>query len=576
MVLNPYFRVLVTGSIGLLACGAALHAAARLSLDQTVITLSVAQGSNAPTQTINAQNIGTGSLNLSVSSSVPWLVPTLGTSGPCGITGICTPVQIAVQSSSLANGMYTGTVTITDPNAVDAPQFVTITVNVGGAIPNSYTFYLAPGTSTTSTFTAASIINASVSNAQWLSVAVNGSGSFAFNVPYIVTATAASGMTPMDYNGTLTISGSKFAPDNKQVPLLLHVTTSPILQAAPASLNIKIAQGANKQTSTNGSLPYISTSNSGMGTLTLSAPTASTSSGGNWLSVAPVSNFPSLIAVTADPTGLSPGVYQGTVTVASNAANASVPVPVQLTVEAQNPPVAFPGGVVNNGTFVGNQPLALGDITAVFGDQFTYGDPASASSLPLGTTLGNTQVLVNGTAAPVYYVSPGQINFQIPFEAATGDGTIQVMRNGTTGNTIYVNIASIEPSFLLLSGGPYVIMTTPAGALTGISGAPVHANDVVVIYVIGLGPTSPTVPSGTASPSSPLANAAATQVCFGEHAAVTKPPVCVSAQFAGLSPGFVGLYQINVAIPSGLPTGNVPIYYTIGGQSSDSEMIAVQ
>jgi len=57
---------------------------------------------------------------------------------------------------------------------------------------------------------------------------------------------------------------------------------------------------------------------------------------------------------------------------------------------------------------------------------------------------------------------------------------------------------------------------------------------------------------------------------------VTKPPVCQTAQFAGLSPGFVGLYQVNVQIPTGLPTGNVPIYFTVAGQSSDQELIAVQ
>ena len=575
MVLTRHLRVLVASSLGFVAFGSALHAAPRLSLNQTAFTLSVAQGSNAPTQTVSAQNIGTGSLNLTASSTVTWLAPTVGTSQQCGISGLCIPVAIAVQSSSLANGTYTGTVTITDPNAVDAPQFVTVTVNVGGAVPNKLEFYLAPGSSTTTSFTTGTTINPSVDSAPWLSIAVNGSGSFSFNVPYIVTATASSGMTPQDYNGTLTISGSKFAPDNKRVPLLLHVTTNPILQVAPASLNIKIAQGANKQTSTNGSLPYLSTANTGQGTLTISSSSASTSSGSNWLSTSSVSGFPSLIAVTADPTGLSPGVYQGTITIASNAANSSVVVPVQLTVEKQNSPVAFPGGVVNNGTFVGNQLLALGDIAAVFGDQFTYGDPASASSLPLGTTLGNTQVMVNGTAAPVYYVSPGQINFQIPFEAATGDSTIQVIRNGTPSNTIYANIASAAPSFLLLNGG-YVIMTTPAGALTGISSAPAHANDVVVIYTIGLGPTSPAVPSGTGSPSSPPATVTETQVCFSEHAAVSQPPVCSTAQFSGLTPGFVGLYQINVQIPTGLPTGNVPIYFTVAGQASDQEMIALQ
>jgi len=559
----------------LLAFGSALSAAPRLSLDQTSFVLSVAPGSNGPTQRVDAQNLGTGSLSLSASSSVPWLVPTVGKFGLCGITGqgSCIPIQIAIQSSSLTAGSYTGTVTVSDPNAVDSPQNVVVVLSVGSPAPNKLEFYLAPGTSTTTTFTTYRRANTSVSNASWLSVAVNGTGSFAFNVPYKATAAAGSGMAAQDYNGTLTLSGSSFAPDNKQIPVVLHVTTQPILQASPSSFQIRIAQGANKQASTNSSLQYISTSNAGQGSLSISSVSATTTSGGSWLGASTVSGYPSLVALSADPTGLSPGVYQGTVTISSNAANSSFQVPVQLTVELQSSPVAFPGGAVNNGTFVGSEPLALGDIAAVFGDQFTYGDPQGASTLPLGTSLGNTEVLVNGKPAPVYYVAAGQINFQIPFEAATGDGTIQVVRNGTNGNVIDVNIQSAQPRFLLLGGG-YVIMTTPAGALTGISSSPAKAGDTVVIYVIGLGPTSPSVASGTASPN-PAATVPQTQVCFGQHSQVTQP-VCAVAGFAGLTPGLVGLYQINLTIPSGLPKGNVPIFFTVAGYASDQELIALQ
>ncbi len=558
----------------LLTFGGALSAAPRLSLDQTTFAVSVAQGSSGPTETVNAKNIGTGSLNLSASSSVPWLVPTIGKSGLCGITGVgtCTPIQIAIQSSSLTAGTVTGTVTVSDPNAVDSPQNIVVVLSVGGPAPNKLEFYLAPGSSTTTTFTTYRAATAAVSGAPWLSVAVNGSGSFAFNVPYKVTATASSSMAAQDYNGTVSLTGSVFSPDNKQIPAVLHVTTQPILQASPSSLQIRIAQGANKQTSTNGALPYISTSNSGQGSLSISGVSA-TAASGSWLGASTVSGYPLLAAVSVDPTGLSPGVYQGTVTISSNAANSSFQIPVQLTVEAQTAPIAAPGGVVNNGTFVSGEPLALGDITALFGDQFTYGDPQAASSLPLGTTLGNTQVLVNGTAAPVYYVSAGQINFQIPFEATTGDGTIQVVRNGQAGNLIGVHISNAQPRFLLLGGG-YVIMTTPQAALTGIPSHPATAGDTVVIYVIGLGPTTPGVQSGTASPTPP-AVVGKTQVCFGNHTVVIQP-VCTTAAFAGLSPGFVGLYQVNVAIPSGLPTGNVPIYFTVADQASDQEIIALK
>ena len=382
--------------------------------------LSVAPGSNGSTQTVQASNLGDGSLSLQVVSSVTWLAPAIGQPQTCSLKGNCTPILIAVKSSSLAAGTYTGTVTVTAANAIDSPQTVTVTVLVGGGVPNSLVFYVAPGGSATSNFTTGSQVSTAVSNnTPWLSIAVNGSGSFKFNVPYQVTVTAASGMSPSDYNGTVTISGSSLASDNKQIPVLLHVTTQPILQASPSTVQIKIAQGANKQTSTNGALPYIGTANTGQGTLSISNVSA-TSSGGSWLSAQTVSGYPNLVGISADPTGLSPNIYQGTVTIASNAANSSVTIPVQLTVEAATAPVAFAGGVLNNGTFASGESLSPGDIVAVFGDQFTYGDPQQAPSLPLGTTLGGTQVLVNGEAAPAYYVSSGQINFQMPTDASPG------------------------------------------------------------------------------------------------------------------------------------------------------------
>jgi uncharacterized protein (TIGR03437 family) len=185
-------------------------------------------------------------------------------------------------------------------------------------------------------------------------------------------------------------------------------------------------------------------------------------------------------------------------------------------------------------------------------------------------------VLVNGQPAPVYYVSPGQINFEIPIDAATDDATVQVVRNGQAGNTAYLNIKDRVPRFIT-NGGAYAIMTTPDGTLTGIPSHPVKAGDVVVIYTIGLGPTAPVVPSGTASPGSPLAviDLASTQACFGVNSPFFQAP-CVTPQFVGLTPGFVGLYQVNLAIPQGLTPGNVPFTFTVYGVASDVVQLAVQ
>jgi uncharacterized protein (TIGR03437 family) len=120
-------------------------------------------------------------------------------------------------------------------------------------------------------------------------------------------------------------------------------------------------------------------------------------------------------------------------------------------------------------------------------------------------------------------------------------------------------------------------MTTPQGALTGIPGSPVKAGDTIVIYALGLGPTTPPVASGTASPSSPLAKVSGTtQVCFGVETPFHQSP-CATALFSGLTPGFVGLYQINVTIPAGIPSGNISMtVLLVNNVESTPVQLAVQ
>jgi uncharacterized protein (TIGR03437 family) len=547
---------------------AGLSAAPRLNLVQTSLAVSVPTGTNGPTITLDTFNIGSGTLSLQASSSVPWLVPTVGTSQVCGLRGGCYPVSIAFQTSSLAAGTYTGIVTLTDPNAIDSPQTITVTAQVGGDVPTDLTFYLAPGSSTSATFTTNGPIKTKVSNATWLTTSSSVNSA---NGSYVttVTATAGSSMAATDYTGTIAVTGSSFAPDNKQISVTLNVTAQPIAQASSSSVSFVAVQGSKAQT-----IP-VGVTDAGQGTLTVSSVTAVAASSGTWLSAATVNGG---VTVTADPTGLTAGAYTGTVTIASNGVNGNLVIPVELTVEAQGAPVAFAGGVVANETFAVGEPVAQGDIVSLYGDQFDFDAPTSASTLPLLTTLDGVQVLVNGTAAPLFYVGAGQINFQVPINAATGAGTVQVVRNGTTGNLIYVNISAQAPQFFLIPGTGGYAITTPDGTLTGTPSNPVKIGSTIVIYAIGLGPTSPPVPSGTASPSTnPLAVVpGTTKVCFGTETPFFQAP-CATPIFTGLTPNFVGLYQINVTIPSGVATGNTPTSLILENNiASDSIPLSVQ
>jgi uncharacterized protein (TIGR03437 family) len=556
----------------LLLGAAAANAAPQLVLTQTAFTVSVVPGSNGATQTVDAGNVGDGTLSLTASSSVPWLAPTVGATTTCSLKGPCIPIAIALQTASLAAGTYTGTVTIADPSAVNAPQFVMVTAMVGGAVPSNIVFYLPPGGSASQDFVTATPVKDTVAPASpWLSLAVNGEGTFAFNVPYKVTATAASGMAIGQSTATLTLTGSSFAPDNKAISVVLNVTTQPILDANPATVSLTGVAGAIKQTAT------IGISNGGQGTLTASGVTA-TAATGSWLSAQLATNG-GAVTITADPTSLTAGTYPGTVTIASNAANSSMVIPVQFTVEAEGPPVANPSGAVNNGTFASGEALAQGDIAAVFGDQFTLGALAYPSGgPPLPTNVNGTEVLVNNIPAPLYFISNGQIDFEVPFEVAPGATTIQIVRNGQQGNLIAVKIAASAPRFLLLNGGPYAVLNTPDSPplVTGDPTHPAKAGDIVIVYAIGLGQTNPVVKTGVAAPGGPnLANVPDVKVCFGGATPFAKA-VCFTPSFAGLAPTFVGLYQMNVTIPGGLPSGNSSFYFTVGDVPSNVVQIALQ
>jgi len=213
----------------------------------------------------------------------------------------------------------------------------------------------------------------------------------------------------------------------------------------------------------------------------------------------------------------------------------------------------------------------------VFGDQFTFGDLAYPSGLPLPATVNGTQVMINNVAAPLYFISNGQIDFEVPFEVPPGNATLRVIRNGQPGNMIAVKIAASVPRFLLINGGPFAVLNTPSTPplVTGTTDHPATGGDVVIAYVIGLGQTNPPVSTGVASPSSPLAKLTNVKVCIGENTPFSQPD-CFTPDFAGMTPGLVGLYQINIKIPGVHPTGTTSMFFVVGNQPSNVVQIALQ
>ena len=216
---------------------ALMSAAPQLSLSTSAIgPINTIPGVNGPNQTVNAINIGTGTLNLTATSSASWLSATVGAPGPAcaSNTGTCYPVTISLNTASLAAGTYTEFITLTDPNAIDSPRDISVTVNSTG-VQSSITAYVTPtgGSSPTALFnvfttgTGVTGTVATQSGGNWLQFLSGTGGILAQPAPFLIEVAAQVGQAAGTYTGTVTISGSSVASDNKTINVTMIVTSSP-------------------------------------------------------------------------------------------------------------------------------------------------------------------------------------------------------------------------------------------------------------------------------------------------------------------------------------------------------------
>ena len=185
--------------------------------------------------------------------------------------------------------------------------------------------------------------------------------------------------------------------------------------------------------------------------------------------------------------------------------------------------------------------------------------------------MGGATLKVGGIEAPLLYVSPFQINAQFPFEIPPVPATITVVLDGVEGVPLNVTVTAASPGLFTVSQdgkGTGIFQHNNDFQLVTESN-PARPGEVVIVYATGLGAVLPEVPSGAAPPLQPPSSASATVTAEigGQDARV---------HFAGLAPEFVGLYQLNVEVPSGLATrGNVPLVLRVAGTSSNTVTIPI-
>jgi uncharacterized protein (TIGR03437 family) len=226
------------------------------------------------------------------------------------------------------------------------------------------------------------------------------------------------------------------------------------------------------------------------------------------------------------------------------------------SVKIGTPPVISDGGVVNTASYTSS--IAAGGLISIFGTDLS-GTARAAALYPLPTNLSGATVTLNNTPLPLFYASANQINAQLPLNF-TGGGTLKVT-TAAGSSSVPVTVSATAPavfqSGVLHSSGAPVSATSPA-----------IAGETLVVYLTGLGQVDGSLAAGDPAPASLLSVTAQVTVDLGTGAPL-KP------FFAGLTPGLAGVYQVNVTLPTDLPTNVYPLR-VLAPSPSNTENIAVR
>ncbi|MBZ5603050.1 MAG: hypothetical protein LAO79_12150 [Acidobacteriia bacterium] len=563
---------------------------------------AVAGGGVIPPATFKVNNVGRGTMNFTVStrtlSGGPWLsaTPSAGAATPS-----VSPVVIAAADpTGLAPGFYYGQVRIDAPDAANTPHLATIALHVlpigsdpGPAmVPAEIVFRTTqgaepPGSAQIFVYNVSATPQSYVSRV--LSSSPNNnfdftpqSGTLSPDQPTrIVIQPLSSGLTAGVYEAELTLQFSDGVITRVRIRTIVAppaATSSARLQPRDATCSpsqlVPVITVLGQSFSVPAAWPVAletTVADDCGNTLGAGSVTASFSNGdpplslqlnaadGTWSNTWVAGNTSGPVTVTVTANDL-PGRLSGTRAV-TGALGDPAPAPVVVA-------------VVNSASFVQNSPLSPGSVISLGGTNLSNGT-AQAQSIPLGTTLAGASVVMGSYILPMYYSSTGLINAVAPQQITVNTSHQIVVTHGTTISVpVSVDIGPADPAIFPypLPGDPPAqgAIVNPVNYVVAQPGTPVAAGDPLAIFCTGLGAVDQPVADGDGAPVSPLART------------VGNPTVSIGGQnapvfFSGLTPGSVGLYQINVTVPAGITPGNqVPVTITMNGRTSPAATISVK
>jgi len=561
---------------------------AKMLLSQSGLTATaVVGGGLAPPHNFAVLNVGRGAMTWRASVSTlaggDWLTVAPG-SGTSLAGSLQVPsVELRLNQARLAPGSYHGIVEIASPDADNSPQVVTVVFQVlpvgsnpGPVIqPSELVFTAVAGSSPSAR--EASVFNLAGRALTYASSAVSDVGAAWYqHVPTNATVTPdrpirlvvqpdISGLTAGVRRGTLTLlfdDGSV-----RPVNLILVVTGSgpnalrPSADGCAPTRLIPAFQSLAEGFTVAAAWPYP------IEVRVLddcSTPMATGSV------IASFSNGDPPLALSALKDGRWSGTWQ-----ALNRAGSRVAIRISAEMPGANlrgiaevggglsanqeAPVVMPGGVPTIS--------APGGILSIFGARLAD-SAVTSGALPLPSQLGASSVSVAGRRLPLYFASPAQVNAQMSYDlTVNARHQVVVRRANTYAVPESVIVAPAQPS-VFAAGGSQGLIFTQAGLADANN--PARAGDTILIYAAGLGDVEPRVAAGAAAPLDTLSRVVLpVKVTIGGREA--------GVPFAGLAPGFAGVYQINAVLPEGVSAAEaVPVVIVTGGQTSPPATMAIR
>ena len=583
-----------------------------LQPSQTGFLFQGIEGQSIPALTFQMMNVGSGTMNWQIRAQTPdgrnWLsVSPAGGSTGAGSGATAPTATVRVDSTLLKAGVSVGLLTFEAQGAPNSPQAGLVLVSMlppgsdpvilvqpagfvfvgttGGAAPAGKDLVVSASGGASIQFAASA---STAGGGNWLTV-TPASGSVEGGRTTLRVRADSGSLARGVYTGTITVTLGTGVRQDLSVVLVLSETGG----VAPQGVGSPVAQAA----CTPSRLTLVETMLAGNFTLSVSWPVSLRTLVFNDCGQ-PVTDATVIASFnTGDPpvvlASLRDGNYTGnwipgksdrtTVTIRARAtglAEAVTQIDGKVGAGGGTLPQVSRNATLNAASYEKYVPVAPGTLVSVFGTNLGT-STASASTTPLPTSLADVRAQLGGKDMGLVYASSGQVNAQVPTDLVPGTtASLVVTVRGVAAAPDQITVADARPGIFSLNsigtgqGAIQVsnteIFAAPEGSVPGRQARPVDRGEYITIYCTGLGATEPPVASGMAAPSWPPAKVkTAVTVNIGG--------IQVPAAFAGLSPGFVGLYQVNIQVPSGVQPGDaVPLVITQAGVNSNTVTVAVR